>query len=204
MKYIKLYENFNKVNNLIIVDVQRSFKKWFTDNYVKAIKTYSAGFDNVYQIWDNHTDKEVDSDYLYDESPDVPLHPDLYKFNNEKELIEKRYQYDVDVDYYKNILDEDVYMDIKSREENNSLKQGDLFKTKHNTYIVYIGNNHKWHHISRKLVRLFEQIKGQVVIIVGGSMEECLLDLEISAKAFGVITKRDERYIYSGTNCPIK
>ena len=41
------------------------------------------GFENVYQIWDNHVDgKNVDKDYLYDERPDIPIHDDIYYFPN--------------------------------------------------------------------------------------------------------------------------
>ena len=71
MKYIKLFEEYgDKI--LIIVDVQRSFHKFFTKNYLVELNKYAATFNKVYQIFDNHHDgKNVDKDFLYDENPDI-------------------------------------------------------------------------------------------------------------------------------------
>ena len=206
MKHLKVYEDFNKgIGILIIVDVQKSFKKFFTDNYLKQLNIYCNKFKDVYQIWDNHIDgKNVDKDYLYDEDPDIPVHNDLYSFPNQRDLIEKRYNYDVDADFYKKILEESVYNEIKQKEDNNLLKRGDFFKTTEDTYLIYIGNNHKWYHLPKKLQDLFMDLKGKEVVMVGGSDQECYLDVEIAAKTFGVKIRRDSNYIYSATNCPIK
>lgn len=205
MKYIKVYEDFNKDGILIVVDVQKSFNKFFTDNYLSELKKYCEKFKDVYQIWDNHVNgKNVDKDYLYDENPDIPVEKDLYQFPNQRDLIEKRYNYDVDADFYKKILSDDVYKDIKEKEENNSLQRGDTFNTKEGTFLIYIGNNHKWYHLPKKLQELFTELKGKEVVMVGGSDQECYLDIETAAKAFGVKIKRDFKYIYSADNCPIK
>jgi hypothetical protein len=40
--------------------------------------------------------------------------------------------------------------------------------------------------------------------MVGGSDQECYLDVETAAKTFGVKIRRDNNYIYSATFCPIK
>jgi hypothetical protein len=206
MRHLKIYEDFNKGNGiLIIVDVQKSFKKFFTDNYLKALNNYCKKFKDVYQIWDNHIDgKNVDKDYLYDENPDIPVHNDLYSFPNQRDMIEKRYNYDVDADFYKKILDEKVFNDIKQKEDNHQLKRGDFFKTTEGTYLIYIGNNHKWYHLPKKLQELFTDLKGKEVVMVGGSDQECYLDVETAAKTFGVKIRRDNNYIYSATFCPIK
>lgn len=205
MKYLKHFESYNQNTTLIVVDVQKSFKKFFTELYLHKLKEYCKQFSNVYQIWDNHVNgKNVDKDYLYHDDPEIPIHDDLYKFPNQVELIEKRYNYDVDADFYKKILDKEVYKDIKSREENNTIKRGDLFKTKEDTAIVYIGNNHKWFHIPKKLYDLFLKLKGKEVTIVGGSDSECLEDVLIAGESMGIIMKRDHRYIYSANHCPIK
>lgn len=205
MKYLKHFESYNQNTTLIVVDVQKSFKKFFTEMYLHKLKEYCKQFSNVYQIWDNHVDgKNVDKDYLYHDDPEIPIHDDLYKFPNQVELIEKRYNYDVDADFYKKILDKEVYKDIKSREDNNTIKRGDLFKTKEDTAIVYIGNNHKWFHIPKKLYDLFLKLKGKEVTIVGGSDSECLEDVLIAGESMGIIMKRDHRYIYSANHCPIK
>jgi hypothetical protein len=206
MRHLKIYEDFNKGNGiLIIVDVQKSFKKFFTDNYLTALNKYCNKFKDVYQIWDNHIDgKNVDKDYLYDENPDIPVHNDLYSFPNQRDMIEKRYNYDVDADFYKKILDEKVYNDIKQKEKNHLLNRGDFFKTTEDTYLIYIGNNHKWYHLPKKLQELFTDLKGREVVMVGGSDQECYLDVETAAKTFGVKIRRDNNYIYSATYCPIK
>jgi hypothetical protein len=202
MKYIKKFESY-KNGTLIIVDVQKSFRKFFSEMYLNEVKKYCKRFSEVYQIWDNHSEgKNVDKDYLYDHEPDIPVNDDLYHFPNQTELIEKRYNYDVDVDFYKNILDKEVYNDIKQREESGTIKKGDLFKTKEGTAIVYIGNNHKWFHVPLKLYRHFLELRGKEVVIIGGADSECLEDIVIAGESMGLKMKRDHRYIYSANHCP--
>jgi hypothetical protein len=212
MRYLKTFESHSTKDILIIVDVQKSFSKFFTKKYVDELKKYCNKFNKVYQIWDNHVDgKNVDKDYLYDENPEeVDNHEDLYEFPNQVDLIEKRYNYDVTVDFYKPILDENEYLEIKKKEDNGELVRGDFFHTNEDTIIIYIGNNHNWHHLPKKLYDLFmeiteAQIEDRVsVTIVGGADSECLEDIEVAAKALGVNFKNNDRYIYSATNCPIK
>lgn len=203
MQYLKLFENFQD-EVLLIVDVQKSFKKFFTEMYLHELKKYSGNFSEVYQIWDNHVDgKNVDKDYLFDENPDIPVHNDLYNFPNQKDIIEKRYNYDVDVDFYKDVLDKETYKDIKSKEDSNSLKKGELFETKEGTAIVYIGNNHKWFQIPKKLFELFKKLEGKKVTIVGGADSECLSDVFTAAESMGVDINRNWKYIWTATSCPI-
>ena len=213
MKYLKFFENFSEKKSkiLIIVDVQKSFKKFFTELYLSELKKICQEFDKVYQIFDNHVDgKNVDKDYLYDERPEVPVHDDLYNFPNQKDIIEKRYNYDVDVEFYKNVLDKKTYQEIKDQED--TLKKGQYFPTTEGTIIVYIGNNHQWFHCPKKLYNLFQKLKeaqaqaqngGYEITIVGGADSECLEDVITCAEALGVDLKRNWRYIYSATHCPI-
>ena len=80
--------------------------------------------------------------------------------------------------------------------------------------IVYIANNHVWYHIPKKLHDLFseisqaqstnESISVNDVILVGGADRECLDDVETAAKVMGVRLKRNDKFIYSATHCPIK
>lgn len=204
MRYLKTFENINS-KNLIIIDVQKSFRKFFSEMYLYELKKYCNNFQNVYQIWDNHHEgKNVEKDYLYDESPEIPISDDLYFFPNQKELIEKRYNYDVDGDFYRKILSQSVYDEIEQKENNDTIKVGDIFPTEKGTYIVYIGNNHKWHHLSKKLYDLLKSLGGQEVTIVGGADSECLEDIFIAAKSLGVNIKRNWKYIYSASHCPIK
>jgi hypothetical protein len=214
MRYLKTFESHNNKDILIIVDVQKSFKKFFNELYLSELKKYCNKFNRVYQIWDNHIDgQNVDKDYLYDEDPEIPVHEDLYHFPNQKDLIEKRYNYDVNADFYKKVLDDDVYEEVKNKEERDELKQGDHFPTKEGTIIVFIGNNHRWYHMPKKLHELFMEITEaqnedlseiRNVYLVGGADGECLDDVEVAAEIMGVQIKRDPKYIYSASHCPIK
>jgi len=205
MVYIKKFESFHSDSILIIVDVQKSFKKFFSEMYLNELNKYCKHFNTVYQIFDNHVDgKNVDKDYLYDETPDIPVHKDLYHFPNQKDLIEKRYNYDVDADFYKKILDKEIYNEISDKEDKKLLKKGDIFPTKEGTYIVYVGNNHKWHHLSKKLYDILLSLKGRMVTIVGGADGECLEDIYTAAISLGVKISRDWKYIYTATSCPIQ
>jgi hypothetical protein len=203
MRYIKYFESFNKDRILIIVDVQKSFKKFFNDKYLAELNKYCNEFSKVYQVWDNHSDgKHPDKDFLYQENPDIENKDDLYKFNKQKDLIEKRYTYDVDVDYFKDILDENTFNEIKSKGEN--IKKGEYFNTTEGTIIVYIGNNHRFFHLPKKLYDLFKSIKSEEIVVVGGAKMECIEDIMVSAKALGLNLLKNDRYIYSATSCPIK
>ena len=205
MRFIKTFENYEQSDILIIVDVQKSFKKFFTEMYINQLTKYCNNFNEVYQIWDNHIDgKNVDKDYLYDDEPEIPIHDDLYHFPNQKDIIEKRYNYDVDADFYKKVLDKEVYQEISDKEDRKDLKKGDIFPTKEGTYIVYIGNNHKWHHLSKKLYDLLSTLRGKTVTIVGGADSECLEDIYTAAVSLGVKIKRDWKFIYTSTSCPIQ
>jgi len=205
MRFIKTFEGYDHSDILIIVDVQKSFKKFFTEMYINQLTKYCNNFNDVYQIWDNHIDgKNVDKDYLYEDEPEIPIHDDLYHFPNQKDIIEKRYNYDVDVDFYKKILDKEIYNDIKVKEKGKQLKKGDIFLTKEGTAIVYIGNNHKWHHLSKKLFNLLKSLKGKNVEIVGGSDSECLEDIFVSSTSLGVNIKRNWKFIWSANHCPIQ
>jgi hypothetical protein len=204
MAYIKKFESFQSQSILVIVDVQKSFRKFFSEMYLNELKKYCKQFDIVYQIFDNHIDgKNVDKDYLYDDEPIIPIHKDLYHFPNQKELIEKRYNYKVDADFYKKILDKEVYNDISDKEDKKLLKKGDIFPTKEYTYIVYIGNNHQWYHCPKKLYELLTSLKDKEVTIVGGADGECLEDIVTTAESLGVKIKRNYKYIYTASSCPI-
>jgi hypothetical protein len=210
MRYLKTFESHSSKDILIIVDVQKSFKEFFNEVYLHELKKYCNEFSKVYQIWDNHVDgKNVDKDYLYDEDPEIPVHKDLYYFPNQTDLIEKRYNYDVDADFYKKVLTPETYEEVKAKEDAKELKRGDFFPTNEGTIIVFIDNKHRWFHCPKKLYDLFVDITEVQnddrthVVIVGGADSECILDVEITAKTLGVDFKRNDKYIYSATNCPI-
>lgn len=202
MEFIKTFENYGS-ETLIIVDVQKSFKKFYTDKYLYELMNYCKQFKDVHQIWDNHIDGKKDNkDYLYDQNPDIPIHQDLYEFPNQTNIIEKRYNYDVSSDFYKKILDDNTYTTIKKKEKENTLKKGEVYKTKEGTVITYIGNKHKWFHCPIKLYNLLLNLKNKV-IIVGGSDSECLDDIFTTAESLGVDISRNYKFIWSANHCPI-
>jgi hypothetical protein len=173
--------------------------------YLNELKRYCKNFKSVYQIFDNHIDgKNVGVDYLYNDNPEIPIHPDLYTFQNQIDIIEKRYNYDVDADFYKKILDKKIYNEISDKEERELLKKGDIYKTKEGTIITYIGNKHKWFHCPKKLYNILNSLKDKSIEIVGGSDSECLDDVFTTAESLGVKIKRNHRYIWSANHCPIK
>ncbi len=203
MKFLKTFESYVG-DTLIVVDVQKSFRKYFSEMYLNELKKYCKNFKYVYQIFDNHVDgKNVDKDYLYDKTPVIPIHKDLYHFPNQKDLIEKRYNYNVDADFYKKILDKEVYDEISKKEKDKSLKKGDIFNTKEGTIITFINNHHVWFHCPVKLYELLKSLKGREVTIVGGADSECLEDVVATAESLGVKIKRDYKYIYTANSCPI-
>ena len=60
---------------------------------------------------------------------------------------------------------------------------------------MYIGNNHKWLHLPKKLYELFKTIKNEEIVIIGGAKEECILDIMVSAKALGLNILKNDKYI---------
>jgi hypothetical protein len=208
MKWIKTFESYTG-QTLFIVDVQKSFSKffknnknnWSVDEYLTSLSEYCKKFNSVYQIWDNHVNgKNVDKDYLYDHEPVQDESDDIYTFNNQIDVIEKRYNYDVDAQFYVKVLDNDVFQQIKKKELEGSLIKGQIFETTEGTIITYIGNNHKWFHCPIKLYRILNQLKGSEVTIVGGADSECLEDIITTANSLGVLVKRDDNYIYKASS----
>lgn len=194
----------HKVKTLFIIDVQKSFKKWFSENYVHRLKQYCQLFEEVYYIFDNHVDgKNPEQEYLYDPDHSRDGHRDLYDFPNVKELIEKRYNYDVDVSHFQKVLSPDVYEKILSLENKKKLRRGDYFPTTEGTILVYIGNNHKWFHCPKKLYEVLQKNLGKRVVIVGGADGECLIDIVTTARTLGVGVLKDNKYIYSGSWYPM-
>lgn len=205
MRYLREYKEFDDETVLVVVDVQKSFKKFFTKNYLKALKQYCKKFDRVFQIYDNHVDgKNPDKVYLYDENPPTPMSDDMFTFPNQVDIVEKRYRYDVKIDFFKSELDPDMLEEIKKREENKEIEIGEYFHTKNGTILVFINNNHNWFECPVKLYNLLREFEGREIVMVGGADRECFTDVEITAKSLGVSVRRNNKYIYSASYCPIK
>ena len=77
-------------------------------------------------------------------------------------------------------------------------KEGQSFKLNNeNAYIVRVKNNHKWFYVNEELYNLYLKLKGKIVVIVGGASKECLSDLFVSMKSFGINPIYNQEYIYS-------
>lgn len=203
MRFLKKFESYGN-ETLIIVDVQRSFRRFFTEMYLNELKKYCNNFQNVYQIWDNHHHgKNVDKDYLYDDEPEIPIDGDLYHFPNQKDLIEKRYRYDVNIDFFRKKMSKKLFNGIKELETSKKLKVGDNFKINNDIILVFIGNNHNWFECPVKLYKLLTNLSNKEVTIVGGADSECLQDIFVTAESLGVNVVRNWKYIYTATSCPI-
>lgn len=204
MKYLKEYKNFENDSVLLIIDVQKSFKEFFNDKYVSELRKYCEKFDRVYQVYDNHVEgKNPDKDYLYDENPPSPISGDMYTFPNQVDIIEKRYRYDVEIDFFKSELTQAQYEEIEKKEKNKKIEVGEIFHTKKGTILVFINNNHNWFECPIKLYNLLKDMKGKEIVMIGGADRECFTDVEITAKSLGVDVKRQDRYIYSALGCKI-
>jgi hypothetical protein len=173
-------------SELIIVDIQESFSKCFTDSYLKAVKNYCEKFDSVYQVWDsNHQDKPS------------------YKFPNEILCVEKQYGFDTYDMTYQNYFTEEVTDYFVDKEQNGELEIGDYFPTIWKDMLVYVGSQHEWFLCNSKLADMFRLIKtnNKDVYIIGGADDECLEDIIIAASVFDVRLIRNEEYIYSAKYC---
>jgi Zn-dependent M32 family carboxypeptidase len=62
-----------------------------------------------------------------------------------------------------------------------------------------VNNNHKWFFVNEELYNLYQRLKGKRVIIVGGADSECLQDVYISMKSFGIIPTYNHKYIYNAS-----
>ena len=167
----KLYEDINNI--LVIVDVQKEFKKFIPKNFVQKLTEYAKHFSTVYQIWDSNNAKTPS-----------------YSFPNEVDTIIKKYGTSFSLDL------KIITKDITDQYPNAS--EGDRFKLKDTkTYIVRVNNNHKWFYVNKELSELFEKLKGKNIILVGGGDSECLKDVFIAMKSFGVNVQYNYKFIYS-------
>lgn len=186
MKVIKFTDYLNEIANvsnhdgiLIVVDVQKQFDKFTPQNYEENIIKYCKEFpaDNngrgVYQIWDANK-AQVQS----------------YNFPNTVQTIKKNYGTKFD-NNIKNIA-------LKLEQKYPQAKEGEIFKLNNrNAFLVRVNNNHKWFLVNEELYNLYLKLKGKTVIVVGGADDECLEDVFISMKSFGINPIYNHNYIYS-------
>ncbi len=193
MKYLKYFkENKSLEDNdgiLFVVDVQSEFEKFIPKNFVAKLNDYCEDFKQVYQIWDSNKTKKP-----------------TYKFTNQVSKIEKQFGVKKYYDkleggieeWFNTIFDETSATKIVKSLKKKEIKEGDKFKLKDkHEYLVYIDNNHDWFYVNSELYKTFKKLKNKSIVIVGGADNECLEDVYISAKAFGVYPIYNHNYIYS-------
>ena len=186
MKVIKfsdyLIESQNISQNdgiLVIVDVQKQFDKYTPQNYEENITKYCQDFpkdDNngkgVYQIWDANKAQNFS-----------------YNFPNTLQTIKKNYGIKFD-NNIKAIAE-------KLTQKYPQAKEGQQFKLNgKNAFLVKVNNNHKWFYVNEDLYNLYLKLKGKNVILIGGADDECLTDLYVSMKSFGVNPVYNHDYIF--------
>jgi len=160
-----------QADTLIIVDVQQVFSKFIPKDFEKKLNLYCKKFKEVIQIWDsNKTNKPS------------------WKFDNQTEFIRKNYGTKFSNDLVK--VTDKLSVDYPDA------KEGDVFKVG-GDYVVRIDNNHKWFYLNDELQELYGELKGKKVIVTGGADNECIEDIYISMRSFGINAIYNHEYIYS-------
>lgn len=186
-KYKAIYEEKNNCTDLIIVDVQENFKRFFSNTYLIELRDYAEKFQLVHQIWDN-----IDADN------------ESYYFPNQVNSFEKAYGGELtrdEVDYY--------FYDERTKEAiyngfDNGFESGAKFETNHGDYWIYIGSYHEWFYCSKEIADFAKKLADnkRKVCLVGGADQECLYDTYITLQAFDVDVEYNYDYIYSASHNP--
>lgn len=196
MDMITTYEDFclekKSLENsdiLFIVDVQSEFEKFIPINFTNKLNTYCKEFTSVYQIWDsNKTNKPT------------------YKFPNQVDRIKKHFGIkklykDLDGgfdEWIKTIFDDKTANNIFKLIKNSEIKEGDRFKLKDKEeYLVYIDNAHEWFLVNSDMTKVFNSLMNKTIVIVGGADNECLEDVYVATKSFGLNPIYNHEYVYS-------
>jgi hypothetical protein len=164
---------------LVVVDVQGEFSDFIPQGFEQNIVEYCQEFpkdDNgkgVYQIWDANKATGF-----------------TYTFPNQILAVMKHYGTKFD-DNIRNISFNKLPQDSP---EGKLFKFGDS-----NRYLVKVNNNHGWFYVPEELYNLYQTLKGKTVIVVGGADSECLQDVYISMKSFGVVPVYNHNFIYNAT-----
>lgn len=156
---------------LVIVDVQKDFNKFIQGDLISELEKYCNNFDQVYQVWDAHKNSV---------SP-------TYKFPKQVGAVKKLFGI--------NHFNDKVKQYTKEIEE--STEEGTTLKLSDGSYVVRVDNNHQWFYVNTEMTDLINKLKDDNVILVGGADDECLKDIEVAFKAFGVDVNINDKYVYS-------
>lgn len=171
--------------DLIIVDVQKQYKDYISDQFLIDLNTYCNEFNRVFQIYD--TNKKDSPDYI---------------FNNQTKAYGKQYGDKLSID------DVPGYFPLNMQETIKKIltdipDEGQMFETMYNDYWVYVGaqhdGGHEWFLCNKELANLFKSFAKQQrkIILVGGAGGECIKDIYVTLKAFGVNVEYNFEHIYS-------
>lgn len=156
---------------LVIVDVQKEFSKFIQHDLVKELEKYCQKFDKVYQIWDAHKNK-VGTTYKFPKQ--VKSVKKLFGINHFNDIVKKY-----------------------TKEIEESTEEGTILKLSDGGYVIRVDNNHDWFYVNPEITDLINEIKDDDVTLVGGADEECLKDIEVTFKSFGINVEINYKYVYS-------
>jgi hypothetical protein len=156
---------------LVIVDVQKEFDKFIQHDLVSELCDYANTFDKVYQIYDGHKNATEPT----------------YKFPKEVKCVEKLFGINHFSDEVKRFTNEIEHI----------TEEGTTYKLSNGAYVVRVDNNHKWFYVNPEITDLINDVKNDEVIFSGGASSECLEDVIVAFKAFGVKTHLNKKYVYS-------
>jgi len=176
--------------DIVIVDVQETFKKFFGDEYIEKLNEYCEDYKRVFQIWDS---TKVDK-------------PD-YTFPNQVQTYVKKYGGSLKIEDVEQTFTEPMWQVVKDKLEAIPTA-GDLFETKYGESWVYIGAKtdnlesnigHDWFLCSKELMSLFKSFKQQErqIILCGGAAKECLFDIYVTMKTLGINVDYNLDFVYS-------
>ena len=123
LKEWKLIQESKKKRDLdlIIVDVQPAFSKFFTKRYVEELRKYCHKFDRVFQIWDNHKEENDDT---------------IFQWPNTALNIKKTYGGKLEESEIDSFFSPEKAVEIKKEWKN--IKEGWMRQTKNGDYWLFI------------------------------------------------------------------
>lgn len=182
-----LNEAKSKKDVLIIVDVQKSFARFFpTETYVEDIMDYAKKF-SVIQIWDS----------INNERPD-------YHFQNTIVEISKKYGDQLEEDCL------DLFLpyqqeEIKDKLDKNSFQQYDNYIDKHGDTWIYVNNEHEWFLCPSEMITHLSTLISKNITLIGGagskdgnhnSGGECLYDIQVVLELLKLPYELNDNFIY--------
>jgi hypothetical protein len=172
--------------DLVVVDVQDAFDRFFDDKFVESLFDKCRQYQRVYQVWDTTKQRAAS-----------------HEFPNQVRSVSKRFGFKFDpATDAEDYLMPDVADRLREDIRDNKLVPGRTYVDKHGWAIVYVGNAHKWFYCPPELVHILKTLAAhqREVTFVGGAYGECLEDIYQAARGFGVKAALDKNYTYSAAD----